>query len=156
MCGLGGDRALVASPTRFSIGVGLAISKIKALSAVLVFGFGAGAASAQQTSPSDVSFTPLDILWETEGTRASLVVRYLVPEIARDTGTVGYDAVAQEMDHLCEQVAVTTILNTESKIDQILVVLLDRPIPRGEPVPEATQFINVYSLQDNRCIWEDF
>lgn len=152
--GLGCETALVASLARQSACAGLAFNFL-AMIAVLML-LGAQPVRGQIALAQGAVATPNDILWEEDGAGRNLVLRFIVPEIARDGQALGYSDVSADMDRICNQIAPDLILNTESKIDQILVVFSDQPVPRGQPVPEATQFIAVYSLQDDRCIWEDF
>ncbi len=148
-CGLGCETALITGPVRRLACAGLVLSVF--LSWTLP-----DLTHAQAVSQHSPTLTPLDILWEIEGDIPTLVVRFVVPDIARKTATLSYDEAAPLMDRLCAQVALPAILNTGSTIEQILVILMDRPIPRGQAMPDATQFINIYSILDGHCIWEDF
>ena len=152
--GLGCETALIASPAWPRACAGLVF---RTIFTPFLFGIvGANVALADiQLVGGDLA-SPHDILWETDDIHRTLVVRFVVAAIARDGGGVDYDAAGPDMDRVCTDIAVPVILNTESKIDRILVVFMDQPVPRGQPMPEATQFINVYSLENGRCIWEDF
>ena len=92
---------------------------------------------------------------QTEGAEERwLVMRYLAPAIAREGGTLGYDDVALEMDALCNGQALATARAHESPVDQIVITLMDRVVERGQPDPEATQFIASYLVTEAGCEWE--
>lgn len=82
-----------------------------------------------------------------------LVMRYLAPQIARDGGSLGYEDVAEEMDALCNGEGLSTALAHESPVDQIVITLMDRVVERGQPDPEATQFIASYDVTEAGCEW---
>lgn len=148
--GLECETALIASPVRRLVDAGLALSSTF-FSLMMI-----APALAQTDVATPVLLKPLDILWEANGPQTNLVVRMVAPQISRDGGRLDYDAVSGAMDRVCAVVGVPSILNTESQIDRILVIFMDRPVPRGEANPEATQYINIYSVENQRCIWEDF
>lgn len=83
-----------------------------------------------------------------------LVMRYLAPGIAREGGSLGYDDVALEMDALCNGQALATAKAHESPVDQIVITLMDRVVERGQPDPQATQFIASYSVTETGCEWQ--
>lgn len=82
-----------------------------------------------------------------------LVMRYLAPQIAREGGTLGYDDVAGEMDALCNGAGLATAAGHESPVDQIVIALMDRVVERGQPDPQATQFIASYDITEAGCEW---
>ncbi|SIN80737.1 DUF6497 family protein [Vannielia litorea] len=92
---------------------------------------------------------------ETEGDEERwLIMRYLAPAIARDGGTLVYDDVSEAMDVLCNGPALETARSHESPIDQIVIALMDRVVERGQPDPEATQFIASYQVTETGCEWQ--
>lgn len=113
-------------------------------------------ARAEIAVPSGQGVVPLDILWEDQMDGTVLVARFLAGDIARGAGRLDFAAAEPDMDHLCAQVAVPVDRATGGVAARILIVLLDRPVPRGVPDPAATQFINVYRRDNDRCIWEGF
>lgn len=60
------------------------------------------------------------------------------------------------MQKLCDDVAVPYLVDNSISPARIVVSLSDRLVPFGQPDPEATQFFELYSLQDGSCIWEEF
>lgn len=113
----------------------------------------AGPASADPVLPSGLAVTVHDVLVEPQpGDENWLVLRYLAPEIAG--GAVGYADVAADLDHLCASEGLASAAASGQEIDQIVIVLMDRPVPRGEPDPQATQYIGAYLIEDGECRWE--
>lgn len=82
-----------------------------------------------------------------------LVLRYLAPRIAREGGDLDYDAVQGDLDRLCETEGLSFAAE-EAAVDQIVIVLLDRPIPRGTADPDVRQFIGAYVPTEAGCEWE--
>lgn len=83
-----------------------------------------------------------------------LVMRWLVPAIARDGGSMGYEDVAAGMDALCNGPGLETARGHESPVSQIVVTLMDRVVEWGRPAPEATQFIASYAVTEAGCEWQ--
>ena len=83
-----------------------------------------------------------------------LVLRYIAPEIAREGGSLGYEDVAAGMDALCDGEGLATARAHESPVDQIVITVMDRAMERGQPNPEATQFIATYAVTEAGCAWQ--
>ncbi len=79
------------------------------------------------------------------------VMRYLAPEI----GGIGYEAVVADLQHLCETEGLAALQpgNPGEDAEEIVVILMDRPVPRGTPDADATQFIGAYLPTDEGCEW---
>lgn len=82
--------------------------------------------------------------------------RFVAPQIARDGGTVTFAMAEADMAHLCDAYALPRLPELGGEAVQIVVTLMDRPVPFGEPDPEATQFFEAYRPVDGRCEWEGF
>ena len=80
--------------------------------------------------------------------------RFVTPQIARESGSIGYETAAQDMDHLCEQVALPYIGEFALTAEVIVIALADRITEFGIADPEATQFIEAYRADNDTCIWE--
>lgn len=111
---------------------------------------------AEIAVPSGQTILPLDVIWEEQGGDVVLVTRYLASEIARGRGRLDFSGAEPDMDHLCATVSVLLNAATGAEASRAIVALLDRPVPRGQPDPASTQFLNVYRLEGDRCIWEGF
>ena len=97
-----------------------------------------------------------EVLAETVGEERWLRFRFLAPEIARDLGQVRFEDVAPEIDRLCQTLIIEYVDEFDLAPDKVAISLSDRPVPFGETDPDATQFFELYSLQDGTCIWEAF
>ncbi len=115
----------------------------------------AAPAFGQTDLPSGLEVTPLDVLTEDQpGGETWLVLRYIAPAIA--DGAIAYEDVVDDLDTLCVTDGLPDVEASAAGIDQITVVLLDRPVERGVPDEEATQYIGAYLPGDGECIWNDF
>lgn len=114
--------------------------------------------AAAQGVPSGQPLALWEIRWErVEGTDAvQVILRAIAPQIARDSGTVDYDGAQADMDWLCANHGLTLADMPYGRATQVIVNLMDSPIPRGQTNPSVTQFYSAYSIQDDTCIWEDF
>ena len=79
-----------------------------------------------------------------------LILRYLSPLVA--DGATYEDAIA-DMDALCAGPGLTRAAETGG-IDQIVVALMDRPVPFGTPDPDAVVYIAAYRIEEGRCLWQ--
>ncbi|MCX7644336.1 MAG: DUF6497 family protein [Rhodobacteraceae bacterium] len=110
----------------------------------------AGPALAGPELPTGLAAEPFDRLVETQpGGERWLVLRYLAPDLP---GT-DYAAVVPDLDFLCETEGLPAAAE-EGGIAQVVIVLMDRAVPRGTPDPEATQFIGSYLVGNGVCEWE--
>ena len=82
--------------------------------------------------------------------------RFIAPAIARDGGTVDAETALEDMAALCESFALPALPVSGPVPAQIIISLADRPVPFGEPAPEATQFFEAFRPEDGACIWEGF
>lgn len=79
--------------------------------------------------------------------------RYVMPELA--TGA-GYDNVQMDFVVLCDTAALPMLRAAGEDVAQVVVSLMDRPVEFGAVDPQAIQFFEMFSVQDGRCIWEEF
>jgi hypothetical protein len=85
-----------------------------------------------------------------------LVLRYIAPRIAREGGDLDYDDIAADLDALCAAAAPHVAVwsgGRDAVPDQIMVSLMDRPVPRGVADPDARIFIAAYGLEADGCVW---
>ena len=98
-----------------------------------------------------------DVVWNAPGPDGPAArFRFLAPAIARDGGTVGFDAAAADMLHLCQTYALPKIEDAGAAQGQIIISLSDREVPFGVSDPDATQFFEAYRVENGSCIWEVF
>jgi len=106
--------------------------------------------------PSGQVVTLREILID-EATGATwLRFRFLAPAIARVGGAVTPVAAAQDMDHLCREIAAPYAEAQGLTPERVVISLSDRDLAFGETNPDATQFFDVFRLEDGLCIWEEF
>lgn len=111
-------------------------------------------AAQEAVLPSGQTVTFLDAHVELQDDGARwLILRYLAPRIAREGGDLGYDDVSPDLDLLCERDGLPAS-EAAGAIDQVVIVLLDRPVSRGAPDPAATQFISAYLPAPEGCEWQ--
>lgn len=107
--------------------------------------------------PSGQPITLIETVWDAPGpTGLTLRFRFLAPQIARDGGTVDFEAAARDMDHLCETFALPRLSEMGQRPAQIVISLSDRDVTFGTTDPEATQFFEAYRPEGARCIWEGY
>ncbi|MEM7487712.1 MAG: DUF6497 family protein [Pseudomonadota bacterium] len=110
-----------------------------------------GAASAEGV-PSGQAIVLWQVLWErVEGQGTQAVMRFIAPGIARDGGTVGFDAATTDMDWLCESHGLAIADLPTARSDSVVITLMDRPVPRGVTDPDATQFFGTYLIENGEC-----
>jgi hypothetical protein len=80
--------------------------------------------------------------------------RFVAPGIAREGGTVSEEQAQADMQALCDTFALERLPATGPMPEQVIISLSDRPVPFGEPAPEATQFFEGYRIDAGRCVWE--
>lgn len=107
--------------------------------------------------PSGQSVTLIETLANSQGPQGLVVrFRFLAPEINRDTGSVDFQAAADDIAWLCENYALARVTGTTPMPSQIIISMEDRPVPFGEADPEAVQYFEAFRIEDGVCIWEIF
>lgn len=109
--------------------------------------------------PSGQLVLPYEALWEdhlAEGSAGEtwLILRFLMPGIAKKKGKVSFADAAPDIDFLCDNVGLPLVEMTGGGVEQIIVTLMDVPIPRGQTNADVTQFMNAYRVDQGTCIWE--
>lgn len=109
-----------------------------------------------QDVPSGQSVTLSEVLIDSVNDESWLRFRFLAPQIARDGGDITYALAELDFAHLCDSVARPYLSEFDLEPDVVVISLMDRPVPFGQADPQATQFIEVFRIADNTCIWEPF
>ncbi len=109
-----------------------------------------------QTLPSGQGVELTEVLLDKVDDEDWIRFRFLAPDIAREGGRITYDAAAPDMDVLCNETALPYMADYDLDAGRIAISLSDRPVPFGTADPDATQFIEVYRVDGDRCIWEAF
>lgn len=106
--------------------------------------------------PSGQPITLYEVLIDTVGAQSWLRFRFIAPQIARDTGTISYEDAADDMEHLCQSVALPYLREYDLKGDLIVISLADQETEFGQSHPEASQFFDAFRIENEICIWEAF
>jgi len=80
--------------------------------------------------------------------------RFVAPQIG--TGGVGMDTSGPDMDHLCAEAALPYLAAHDIEPARVVISLSDRSVAFGASDPEATQFFELYRVENGACIWEAF
>jgi hypothetical protein len=112
--------------------------------------------SPQVAVPSGMEVYYEDVIQNVPGEGLVYRFRFVAPAIARAGGTVSAEDAQGDMQALCDSFALPRIPATGPQPGQIIISFSDRPVPFGQPVPEATQFFEAYRIEDGRCVWEIF
>ncbi|WP_284164280.1 DUF6497 family protein [Frigidibacter sp. SD6-1] len=117
----------------------------------------AAAADIPIPVPSGQTVTYFETIQNAQGPEGlTYRFRFIAPAIARDGGTVDADTALLDMEFLCNTFAMKAVPSTGPQPAQIVISLADRPVPFGEPAPEATQFFEAFRPEDGACVWEGF
>lgn len=115
------------------------------------------APAAAQTVPSGQPVVLWQVLWErVEGQGTQAILRFIAPGVARDGGTIDFDAAQADMDWLCETHGLPVAALPYARSDSIVVTLMDRAVPRGVTDPDASQFFALYRVESGACEAEPF
>lgn len=107
--------------------------------------------------PSGQPVTLQDVIWNEPGPEGLTVrFRFVAPEITPETGVNDFEAMAEDMLHLCQNYALPRVITSTPLPQQIVISLSDVPVEFGVAAPEATQFFDAFSIEDGVCIWEMF
>lgn len=128
---------------------------MRGLGAALVLAMGlAPALRAEVILPSGLVATLLEGFVEIQPDDARWArFRYVMPDLAQG---VDYDAVQMDFVTLCDSAALPMLRDAGEEVARVVVSLMDRPVEFGASDPQAVQFFETFSVQDNRCIWEEF
>lgn len=101
--------------------------------------------------PSGQPVTLQEVLIDEVGAETWLRFRFIAPEVA---AAEDYEVTAQDMMHLCEQLALPYIAEYALSGDVIVVSFADRETEFGVATPEATQVFEAFRPDGAACIWE--
>lgn len=126
-----------------------------ALAAVLIIW--AAPAFAEISVPSGQPVTLFEHFLETQEDGTTWYrLRYIAPQIARETGSVTYAAAEEDFLHLCTNDALVRLTEAGAEAGTIVISLMDRPVEFGASDPQATQFFEAFRRENATCIWEGF
>ncbi|SMR83214.1 hypothetical protein SAMN04488030_3128 [Aliiroseovarius halocynthiae] len=108
--------------------------------------------------PSGQPVTLLEINHQ-DGNRggSAIHVRFLAPEIARDTGRIAFSQAEEDMAVICQDYVLPHLSKiTETEPEQIVIVLADRWVEFGVSDMDATQFFEAFRPENGVCVWDGF
>lgn len=115
----------------------------------------AGFAFANEV-PSGQTVTLHEVLVDEVDAQTWLRFRFIAPRIARIGGDITYAQAAADMEHLCVSLAMPYMNEFALSGDLIVISLADQETEFGASSPEATQFFDLFRVEDETCIWEAF
>jgi len=107
------------------------------------------AAALDYLVPSQLKVTLFDTIREFSG--PTMRYRFVVPAIG-DRGRIRFADVADDFQLLCD----VLLRDLDWSQGDIVISYSSAELPFGEIAPEIVQFFQPFSIQDGRCIWEDF
>ncbi len=96
-----------------------------------------------------------DVLLDNNPGELWLRFRFIAPKIGATVGRIGYDVASEDMEHLCQTLAVAYVAQHGLDPAMVVISLADRPIEFGDAAPDATQFFEAYRLDQSQCVWEE-
>ena len=114
------------------------------------------AAAPVPALPSGQDVSLIEVLEDTGPGALWLRLRFQAPDIARDTGQVAHADAVADMEALCAAMAVPYVAERGLSPEKIVISLSDRPVPFGQADAAATQFFELFRIEDGLCIWEAF
>lgn len=120
---------------------------------LLVLLASASAADAEPVlTPSGQDITLYDVVLEPGTAR----FRYLAPAIDPGGQGLTHADVFSDFQWLCETFAIPGLTAAGKTAEHVIITLSDRQVEFGVATPEATQFIESYTVQGTTCIWDAF
>lgn len=138
------------------VAFGRAVSALTAVGAVLA---GPGHAAGGIEVPSGQPVALLERLVDApDPAGQTWRYRFLAPQIARGAPqAIDFETAGEDMGALCAQFILPDVRRSGLPAPaRVVITLMDRPVPFGEPAPDATQFIEAYALSEGACQWEAF
>lgn len=81
--------------------------------------------------------------------------RFIAPRIGSTAGRISHDVAVIDMEHLCKTLAVPYVARHALDPARVVISFSDRPLEFGTSEPDATQYFEVYRLEQSMCIWEE-
>lgn len=107
---------------------------------------------AQDRSVSVPSGTPLYVQEVVFRAQAAHLRLFLSPDAE---GALTRARVEPDFDALCA-IFLSSLVSVDRTPETAVIAIADRPVPFGEPAPEAVQLIEAYDIVDGACVWRAF
>lgn len=102
--------------------------------------------------PSGLDVSLHEVLIEADLAR----FRFLAPQISVDDSGKTFGEVVDDIQFLCDAVALPALRENGWDTGGIVVSLSARMVPFGETAPDVAQFFQPFSIAGDACQWEDF
>ncbi len=79
--------------------------------------------------------------------------RFVMPALADKADFV---AIEGDFEHVCKHAALPALTRLGEDVAQIIVSFADREVEFGVATPEATQYFEGFTVENETCIWEAF
>lgn len=106
--------------------------------------------------PSQQPVKLLDVLTDETPGELWLRFRFLAPQIGEAEDQVNYEVSANDMDHLCNTLAIPYVAQRDLDPARVVISMSDRSVEFGTTDPKATQFFESYRLEGARCVLEEY
>lgn len=103
--------------------------------------------------PSGTQVTLFDTIREFTG--PTMRYRFVVPDIDAAGRGLPFEAVSDDMQFLCDFALLPQLMAQGWTKGEIVISFSSQELPFGEIAPDVTQFFQPFSIQENRCIWEE-
>lgn len=105
--------------------------------------------------PSGQDVRLQETIWNVPGPDGLVTrFRFVAPAIARDGGTVDFAAASADIQHLCQTYVLDRVAGMVPPPGHVIVSLADRELPFGEASPDATQYFELFRIENGTCILE--
>ena len=127
-----------------------------------VLALAAGGVQAEQAFPLPTLPSGLEVVLQEkfldikpDGDLTYARFRFVAPGLSGE-GAPDFEARLKDMDVLCSDYALPHVEVTPDKVDRIVISLADRALEFGVADPAATQFFEIYGVENGACIWGEF
>lgn len=103
------------------------------------------------TVPSGLDLTLYELILENQYD-GQIWARYRF--VAPDLEQADFDRVAGDFPEICASYALPELDALGTHPEMIVLSYANRPIPFGEPAPDAVQFVESFRVDQGSCIWE--
>lgn len=110
-------------------------------------------ASAPVMLPSGLAAQLHQVIWPEAGAakgQRRLRYRFVAPGI----GGADPEAASDDLQYLCDRVALPALRADGRAADEIVITLMARPVPFGTSAPGVKQFIDAFLPAGDHCEWE--
>lgn len=145
-----------AAPSRAARRQGRIQARARVILTLLALGAAASSAVAEDvvTLASGAIVTLQERLIE-QG-EDGFVYRFRFIEEGFDAATRAPEILRADLTNLCSDYALHALSQTDIRPDRIIISLADRAVEFGVSDPDARQVFEVFSIEDDICIWEMF